>query len=143
MKTYILLLSIILMAGCVSTTQTNLTSSSVKSISSPAVIDGRWEGSFEVHLGRHQKALFEFKKNGDTLTGIYLYSGKSAPLLNGRIDGNKITFETRFEVLGTTVKSYYEGTMNGDQIRITRIGNLASTEGDGTMKVKGKLRRVN
>ena len=140
MKTYILILYFFLITGCVSSMQNASTSTStssiVKSISSPGGISGMWKGSFERAFGLHQSASFEFNQNRDTLTGTLIYGKNSTTLLNGKIEGNKITFRTIVKGTGGSVKSYWEGTVNGDQLRIT-------CHADTGENAKGILRRVN
>ena len=120
------------MAGCVSSTQN-------ASTSAPAEIDGTWKGSFNVPVESRIIISFEFKKNGDTLTGAFLWKDKRWPITNGRIEGNKITFRTLITNNGLTVKSSYEGTVYSNYIRMKC--QFMSAEGGG--KVDGKFRRVN
>ena len=124
MRIYILNLCFFIITGCVSSMPNTTTSSSVKTISSHTGINGMWKGNVDKSFGVYQRVLFEFKQNGDTLTGTCIWGEISTPILNGKITGKKITFRTEMEENGYPVKSYYEGTVNGDKLAITCHANF-------------------
>ena len=60
---------------------------------------------------------FHFKQDGDKLTGTVESSmgGDPAPISNGKVDGDKITFDTSFN--GMTIN--HVGTISSDEIKLS------------------------
>jgi hypothetical protein len=61
----------------------------------PQSIAGKWQGCAS-HEGRSACAIYEFKVNGDTLTGTVTPpdGDDPHPLVQGRIQGDRISFRT-------------------------------------------------
>lgn len=59
---------------------------------------------------------FTFKQDGATLTGtVQGAQGDPLPISNGKIDGDKLSFDVVFN--GTTIS--HDGTVNGDEIKLS------------------------
>jgi hypothetical protein len=58
-------------------------------------LSGKWSGTFKVDGGDHTvPQLFIFKQDGNKLTGSGgPNTGERYPIENGKVDGNRITFE--------------------------------------------------
>ena len=89
---------------------------------------GRWTATFMTEVGE-QQYTFEFKVKGSTLTG----TAKSnmlgdAELLEGKVDGDKISFVENANFQGMPLKITYSGTMtSADEIAFTRnVADLAN-----------------
>lgn len=80
-----------------------------------ADLTGSWNGSADTPNGSFQ-LTFTFKQDGAALTGT-VQGGQGEPMeiANGKIDGNKFTFDVAFN--GTTI--HHDCTLNGDQIEMT------------------------
>ena len=80
-----------------------------------ADITGTWNGAAETPNGTFQ-LTFTFKQDGAALTGtVQGPQGEPMEITNGKVDGNKFTFDVSFN--GTTI--HHECTLNGDQVEMT------------------------
>ena len=77
-------------------------------------IDGNWKGTRETPNGSFE-VNYTFKVDGKSLTGMLKAQFGEAPLENGKIDGNKISYSITFN--GTTVSSTGE-ILNENEILI-------------------------
>jgi hypothetical protein len=77
-------------------------------------IDGKWKGKFNSPNGEVE-LIFNFQTNGDTLTGTVNSAMGELPILNGKINGNEISFN--IEPGGNTIT--HEGKISGDTIKLT------------------------
>ena len=77
-------------------------------------IDGKWKGKFSTPDGEVE-LIFNFKSSGDTLTGSIESAMGELPLLNGKINGDKIFFTV--EPGGNTIT--HEGKISGDTIKLS------------------------
>jgi hypothetical protein len=92
-----------------------------------ADIDGKWSGEI---TGAGMQIEFKFKAEGKTLTGFHIISGTETPIKEGKIDGDKISFNVTVEGMGTFE---HKGTVSGDQIKMT-YDNKTGTTGDIVVK---------
>jgi hypothetical protein len=83
------------------------------------------------------------KQDGSKLTGSvpgFGRGGGEAPppteISNGKVDGDKIAFETKMEFQGNTRVTKYEGTVAGDELKlkITREGQNGPQTSEVTAK---------
>jgi hypothetical protein len=95
--------------------------------------------------GPGRPVTITLKQDGDKLTGSvpgFGRGGAEAPAMeiqNGKVDGDKISFETKMEFNGNTRVSKYEGTVAGDEIKfkITREGQNGPMTNEVTAKRSG------
>jgi hypothetical protein len=73
--------------------------------------NGRWEGSISTDNGDMQ-IFFNFKVDGTKLTGTVETPNGDVPIEDGKVDGDKISFQTSFN----DSKINHEGTLSGDTI---------------------------
>jgi hypothetical protein len=89
---------------------------------------GRWTSTFTTEVGE-QQYTFEFKVKGSTLTGTAKSNllGESE-LLEGKVDGDKISFVENANFQGMPLKITYSGMMtSADEIAFTRnVADLAN-----------------
>jgi hypothetical protein len=101
--------TVILAAGC--------------SIASLALADasGTWTASFETQVGT-QEYTFELEVAGDMLTGMTKSNmlGENE-LVDGKVDGNTITFIENGTYQGMPLTFTYTGEVDGDEIRFSRL----------------------
>lgn len=80
-------------------------------------IDGRWTTSIPGPNGDMQ-LVFTFKASGDSLTGTVASAMGTLPISDGKIEGNKISFNV--DINGTVIA--HKGTISGDVIHLEAQG---------------------
>ena len=79
-------------------------------------VTGAWSGEIQTPDGNTMALTFNFKQDGDKLSGtVQGPQGDPMDISNGKVDGDKITFDTSFN--STTIN--HEGTVSGDEIKLT------------------------
>lgn len=77
-------------------------------------LDGVWDGVVNSPMGL-QKSTLTLKTQGGTVTGESDGGGASVPLLNGKIDGDKVSWS--LDVTSPMkLKVNFEATLNGDTL---------------------------
>ena len=84
-----------------------------------ADITGAWSGNMT--FGDNQITLsYTFKQDGAKLTGTVTGpDGNSLPLVDGKVDEDKVNFAVNVDMNGNTAKFVSSGTIKGDEIAIT------------------------
>jgi hypothetical protein len=85
-----------------------------------ADVSGIWTGQIVDRNGDSQDFSFRFAQSGDSLTGKMYGENESTPIAGGKIAGSRITFTVTNELNGQVNTFVYTGTMNGDEIEVTR-----------------------
>lgn len=85
-----------------------------------ANIDGKWVAQVPGRQGQTQEQTFTFKADGEKLTGTVTTQRGEAPISDGMIKGDEISFTQTFEMQGNSVKVIYKGKISGDEIKFTR-----------------------
>lgn len=85
-----------------------------------ADISGKWAGDMPGRGGDTTPTTFTFKVDGDKLTGSMTGPQGDIQLQEGKVAGNQISFSTTLDFGGNSIKLLYKGTVNGDQIKMTR-----------------------
>jgi hypothetical protein len=98
-----------------------------------ADVTGSWTAEMTTPDGNSFQLAFTFKQDGDKLTGTVQGPGDPIDISNGKVDGNKISFDVSFN--GMTIS--HEGTVNdaGDEIDMTTKSDSADFPG-GKMTLK-------
>ena len=115
MKIYALLLGLLLAAGCAHAPA----ASHMPAESASAAIDGKWEGTFE-GMGQSMKLGYDFKADGNMLTGTTTGpQGNTMDIKNGKINGNKISFDVPVDMGQMKMTVKYTGVLSGDELALT------------------------
>ena len=85
-----------------------------------ADITGKWTAQMPGRNGQTREATFNFKVDGNTLTGTVSGARGETPISDGKIDGDQVSFSQTMEFNGNSVKLIYKGTVSGDSIKFTR-----------------------
>ena len=94
-----------------------------------ADVSGKWTYSMQGRDGTPREVSITLKQEGNTLTGSVpgMGRGGDAPpapsqITNGKVDGDKVTFEVVREFNGNKMTTKYEGTVSGSdmKLKITR-----------------------
>jgi hypothetical protein len=84
-----------------------------------ADVDGKWTGSLDTPMGAIPME-FNFKADGATLSGSQSGpDGGQIPIKNGKIDGNKISFNVSIDVGGMSLDFAYTGTVSPDTLQMS------------------------
>lgn len=96
-----------------------------------ADVSGKWTYEGPGRGGNPGRPVtITLKQDGSTLTGSvpgFARGGDTPPdnpISNGKVDGNKISFEVKMSMQGNDIVTKYEGTLDGDslKLKITRPG---------------------
>jgi hypothetical protein len=85
-----------------------------------ADVSGKWTAQVPGRGGQTREATFNFKADGNSLTGTVSGRGGDMPIADGKIDGDTISFTQTMEFNGNTMKFLYKGTVSGDEIKLSR-----------------------
>jgi hypothetical protein len=89
-----------------------------------AGVDGRWEGTIKGPDGDFP-LTFEFKADGETLTGSVESAMGKVPISNGTIKEAAITFDVKLDD-GSVIT--HEATLKGDTIDVKSHGPFGDAE---------------
>lgn len=82
-------------------------------------IDGNWEMSMQGRQGNTTTSTLMLKTDGNKLTGSVKGQRGEAPISDGTVDGNKITFTVTRQTPNGEFKQTFNGTVDGDNIKGT------------------------
>lgn len=97
-----------------------------------ADVTGKWKAEFDTQVGM-QKYTFDFKVDGDKLTGKATFERMEqkgeVELLEGKVSGDEISFVEKLSFEGNEIRLEYKGKIVGDKINFTRkVGDFATEE---------------
>lgn len=94
-----------------------------------ADISGKWAASFDTQIGK-QDYTYEFVVKDSKLTGKMKSNLGESDVLDGKVDGDKVTFGEVLKFEGMEVKITYSGTVvSADEIKFTRnVADFATEE---------------
>lgn len=88
-----------------------------------ADITGTWVGEFQGDPGGGGEAMkitFNLKADGSTLTGTNVGpQGNENEIIEGKIDGDKVSFAVKIDMMGNEMKINYKGAVSGDELKLT------------------------
>jgi hypothetical protein len=92
-----------------------------------ADISGKWVAQVEGRNGTRE-VTFTFKADGGKLTGSQTaFQGGEWPL-EGKIDGDNVSFTVKAEFNGNTREMNYTGTVSGNEMKLKREGGRGPQE---------------
>jgi len=97
-----------------------------------ADVAGKWKAEFDTQIGV-QKYLYEFKVDGDKITGKATFEREQAKvevaLKEIKVNGDDIAFTETMNFDGQEVRIDYKGKVSGDEMKLTRqVGEFATEE---------------
>jgi hypothetical protein len=94
-----------------------------------ADISGKWTASFETQIGQ-QDYTYEFVVKDTTLTGKMKSNLGEGEVLDGKVEGDKVTFTEILKFDGMEIRISYTGkVISGDEIKFTRqVADFATEE---------------
>lgn len=85
-----------------------------------AGIDGKWTAEVPGRQGNTQTTTFNFKAEGEKLTGTMSGRQGDIAITDGMIKGNDLSFTVVREFNGNKITIKYVGKLAGDEIKFTR-----------------------
>jgi hypothetical protein len=85
-----------------------------------ADITGEWVAQVPGRQGNTMETTFKLKASGDALTGSVVTQRGEAPISDGKISGDEISFNQKVEFNGNEMTFKYKGKVSGDEIKFTR-----------------------
>jgi hypothetical protein len=86
---------------------------------SGADVSGTWKAAIETPNGPFE-TTFVFKVEGDKLSGTTSNQFmQGAPISDGKVDGDDLTFVVKGNFNGNDVQVNYKGKVNGDEMKLT------------------------
>ena len=95
-----------------------------------ADVTGKWTAQIAGPDGNTMTVNYDFKQDGEKLTGTVEGPGGALPIQEGKVDGDKIAFTITFN----DMKVGTEGTAKSDEINVTIKVNGEAFGGPVTLK---------
>ena len=95
-----------------------------------ADLSGKWTASTQGRDGKAREVAFNFKVDGETLTGTVSGRTGDREISEGKVAGDDISFAVKMTMGETEVKMLYKGKVAGEEIKFTvqREGRDRTTE---------------
>jgi len=90
----------------------------VSTLAVAANLNGTWRFEQTSNNGRKRITTYVFRVNGNTFTGDFANLSEHRDILNGVIDGNTITFDTKFEFDDQGRLTPFTGEITGEELSI-------------------------
>jgi hypothetical protein len=87
-----------------------------------ADVTGKWTAQVPSRQGGTRDQSFNFKADGDKLTGTISGRQGEIAITDGKISGDTISFTVKMEYGGNSVEQKYTGAISGDEIKFKREG---------------------
>jgi hypothetical protein len=85
-----------------------------------ADVTGKWTAQVPGRGGQTRETTFNFKVDGEKLTGTISGMQGDIPISDGKVKGDDISFIVTMSFGGNDVKMNYKGKVSGDEIKFTR-----------------------
>jgi hypothetical protein len=94
-----------------------------------ADISGTWKASFDTQIGK-QDYTYTFAAAGGKLTGKAKSANGESDIVEGKVDGDNVTFVENLDYQGQAIKITYTGkVVSADEIKFSRdVMGLAQEE---------------
>jgi opacity protein-like surface antigen len=99
-----------------------------------ADVTGKWTGSVPTRDGGTREATFNFKQDGEKLTGTMTGPQGDIELKDGAVKGDDVSFLVAMSFGGNEVKLNYKGKVAGDEIKFTRTREGSDQKQEFTVK---------
>ncbi len=83
-------------------------------------INGKWIAQLPGRDGQTRETTFNFKAEGNKLTGTVSGRQGDTPISDGEINGDDISFSVTANLRGNEVKVLYKGKLAGKEIKFAR-----------------------
>jgi hypothetical protein len=87
-----------------------------------AEVTGKWTAQVPSRQGGTRDQSFNFKADGDKLTGTISGRQGDIAIMDGKTSGDTISFTVKVDYGGNSVEQKYSGVVSGDEIKFKREG---------------------
>jgi hypothetical protein len=84
-----------------------------------ADVSGKWKASTQGRDGKAREVVFNFKVDGETLTGTVSGRSGDREISEGKVVGDDISFTVKMTMGDNNFKMLYKGKVAGDEIKFT------------------------
>jgi lipopolysaccharide export system protein LptA len=84
-----------------------------------ADVTGAWKAQVPGREGATMELTFNFKQQGETLTGNVTSPRGELPISSGKVSGDDVSFTVVMNFGGNEVKMLYKGKVSGNEIKFT------------------------
>lgn len=84
-----------------------------------ADVSGKWTASTQGRDGKAREVVFNFKVDGETLTGTVSGRAADREISEGKVAGDDISFAVKMTMGDNNFKMLYKGKVAGDEIKFT------------------------
>jgi hypothetical protein len=99
-----------------------------------ADVTGKWTGAVPTRDGGTRESTFNFKQDGEKLTGTMTGPQGDIELKDGAVKGDDVSFNVALSFGGNDVKLIYKGKVAGDEMKMTRQREGADQTQEFTLK---------
>jgi opacity protein-like surface antigen len=99
-----------------------------------ADVTGKWTGAVPTRDGGTRESTFNFKQDGEKLTGTMTGPQGDIELKDGTVKGDDVAFNVALSFNGNDVKLNYKGKIAGEEIKFTRTREGADQKQEFTVK---------
>jgi hypothetical protein len=85
-----------------------------------ADISGKWTAQVPGRGGQTRETNFNFKQDGEKLTGTMSGMNGDVEIKDGTVKGDDVAFNVALSMQGNEVKLVFKGKVAGDEIKFTR-----------------------
>ena len=85
-----------------------------------ADVTGKWVPQVQARNGQTRETTFNFKVDGEKLTGTMSAGRRENPISDGKVRGDEASFAVTTNARGNEVKMNYKGKVSGDEIKFAR-----------------------
>ena len=97
-------------------------------------ITGKWTAQVPGREGALRETTFNFKVDGDKLTGTVSGRQNDNPISDGKVKGDEISFTVKMSFGGNDVVLNYKGKVAGEEIKFSRTREGADQAQEFTAK---------
>lgn len=87
---------------------------------SAADVTGKWTAQMPGRNGETREVTYNFKADGDKLTGAMSMPMGDREIKDGKVSGDQISFKVPLEFNGNSIVLVFKGEVSGDTIKFTR-----------------------
>jgi hypothetical protein len=99
-------------------------------------VTGKWTAQVPGRSGQMREQTFNFKLDGDKLTGTTSGRQGEIAISDGKSSGDAISFTVKMEYNGNSVEQKYTGTISGDEIKFKREGGQGAAREFTAKRIK-------